>query len=541
VQVSPPTEHVLGPYWYTRYQPVSYRLDSRSGSEQEFIHMVSECHNAGVSVLVDAVINHMAGPYVFWPEKDIGKECDGQGDKFTECHGWNGTRFGSRLFQHGDVQYSREEFHHYQGNILSNCVIPPFYNNRHLCDLSALPDLDTEQLKVQRKLKTYLGRLYEIGVTMFRIDAAMCLYPASLGELLQDMPLDYLYQEYYAELFNLETHTMKDALDISPVTDFNIGWQMADILFDYQRDGKWVSREDSFGELLNLGKPGRYADGILKVSRGLQFLDNHDQQRERWKPEYLAKGPPNATCDWDGEQIKPCRPIYKHGLMYNLAQLFLLAWPRGDSVQIMSSFAWKTFKEGPPGTNTKLHRGGGPTPVWRDGQPAGCRKRPSTSPVEPVYDNDTTRPWVCEHRWEGVAGLVRLRKSFGQGQEVRAQLTNTYSKGPHVAFGLGDVAFVALHRGYNWDTDLGSTQAWDLTGLPTGLPPGGYCDLAHESRPVPATEDGQKVVMACAWVVTIAEGGNFSKTLLQPGAVLAVHRDYLADENRSYHSSVHVQ
>ena len=34
--------------WWQRYQPVSYKLDSRSGSEAEFADMVKRCNNAKV-------------------------------------------------------------------------------------------------------------------------------------------------------------------------------------------------------------------------------------------------------------------------------------------------------------------------------------------------------------------------------------------------------------------------------------------------------------------------------------------------------------
>ena len=64
VQVSPPNEHanVNSPYrpWWQRYQPVSYNLVSRSGSDAEFRDMVSRCNAAGVRIYVDAVINHMS-------------------------------------------------------------------------------------------------------------------------------------------------------------------------------------------------------------------------------------------------------------------------------------------------------------------------------------------------------------------------------------------------------------------------------------------------------------------------------------------------
>lgn len=34
--------------WWQRYQPVSYKLYSRSGTEAEFIDMVQRCNRVGV-------------------------------------------------------------------------------------------------------------------------------------------------------------------------------------------------------------------------------------------------------------------------------------------------------------------------------------------------------------------------------------------------------------------------------------------------------------------------------------------------------------
>ncbi|WP_454118456.1 hypothetical protein [Microbacterium lacticum] len=58
---SPPQEHLTGDQWWTSYQPVSYALTSRLGTEAEFADMVSRCAAAGVDVIADAVVNHMAG------------------------------------------------------------------------------------------------------------------------------------------------------------------------------------------------------------------------------------------------------------------------------------------------------------------------------------------------------------------------------------------------------------------------------------------------------------------------------------------------
>ena len=53
--------HFLGPEWWVRYQPVSYLLESRSGTREEFVDMVQRCRAQGVNIYVDAVINHMTG------------------------------------------------------------------------------------------------------------------------------------------------------------------------------------------------------------------------------------------------------------------------------------------------------------------------------------------------------------------------------------------------------------------------------------------------------------------------------------------------
>lgn len=56
-KVSPANEHLIvtdeddpeNPFpWWQRYQAVSYKLGSRSGSEQEFIDMVQRCNAVGV-------------------------------------------------------------------------------------------------------------------------------------------------------------------------------------------------------------------------------------------------------------------------------------------------------------------------------------------------------------------------------------------------------------------------------------------------------------------------------------------------------------
>ena len=82
-------EHIVGSQWWTRYQPVSYTLESRSGGAAAFADMVARCAAVGVEVYADAVINHMAA---------------GLGV------GTNGSSYGSRAFP--AAGYTQDDFHH---------------------------------------------------------------------------------------------------------------------------------------------------------------------------------------------------------------------------------------------------------------------------------------------------------------------------------------------------------------------------------------------------------------------------------------------
>lgn len=62
VWVAPPAESLrqTNYYWWDVYQPYSYNLSGRFGTAAEFATMVDACHDAGVKVYTDAVINHTA-------------------------------------------------------------------------------------------------------------------------------------------------------------------------------------------------------------------------------------------------------------------------------------------------------------------------------------------------------------------------------------------------------------------------------------------------------------------------------------------------
>jgi len=51
VQVNPVSEHIVGSQWWTDYQVVSYKLQSKRGSRDQYQNMVNTCHEAGVKVI----------------------------------------------------------------------------------------------------------------------------------------------------------------------------------------------------------------------------------------------------------------------------------------------------------------------------------------------------------------------------------------------------------------------------------------------------------------------------------------------------------
>ena len=60
VEVSPPQESIQGTQWWTSYQPVSYKLDSKLGTEAEFKNMIKQCNAVGVDIIADVVLNQTA-------------------------------------------------------------------------------------------------------------------------------------------------------------------------------------------------------------------------------------------------------------------------------------------------------------------------------------------------------------------------------------------------------------------------------------------------------------------------------------------------
>jgi alpha-amylase len=217
VKVFPASEHILtfdtvedgelNPWWFI-YQPVSYRLHSRSGDKKQFKNMINTCRKHGVRVYSDAVINHMAGngnDMYADHRNSAGGSCIHWGPKAGSAGspwwttGWqfenNAYTKKMPVLEFPAVPYGPSDFHCERslsswtdGNILN------------LGWLSGLTDLNTEKEYVQQRIADYITTMLSMGVSGIRIDAAKHIAPEYLAKIFKrlkdnlgggDLPEDF--------------------------------------------------------------------------------------------------------------------------------------------------------------------------------------------------------------------------------------------------------------------------------------------------------------------------------------------------------------
>ncbi len=370
VQVSPPNEHIQGSQWWTRYQPVSYQLESRGGSRAQFIDMVNRCKAVGVNIYVDAVINHMA---------------NGSGT------GTAGSSYGNKAYPNYGVQ----DFH-------NSCTINDYSNRWQVqnCELVSLPDLNTSSAYVQQTIANYLNDLTSIGVAGFRFDASKHMAVEDIQAIMAKVngsPL--VFQEVIDQ--GGEAISSNEYTSVGLVTEFKYSTKLGDTF----RNGKlaWLS---NFGE----------GWGFLPSSSAVVFVDNHDNQRGHG-------GAGNVIT-------------YQDGRLYDLANVFMLAYPYGYP-KVMSSYDYHGDTDA-----------GAPSIPVHNGSSLEC------------FGNN----WQCEHRWSYIAGGVDFRNNTADNWTTTQWWDNGNNQ---IAFGRGSAGFVAINK-----------ESYSLTAsLNTDMAPGTYCNV----------------------------------------------------------------
>jgi len=289
VQISPPQEAVVLPSsgypWWQAYQPVSYQLGSRFGTQAELAAMIQACHSAGVKVYADVVLNHMTG-----------QGSGGTGD--------DGTTFPDK-YDYPPL-YSAADFHGCETSITDWDDESQVWN----CQLSGLADLDTGSAYVRGTEAGYLDSLIALGVDGFRWDAAKEMDPADISAIESQLAKPvFVYQEVPWGPGQPVTPDLYEST--GAVLEFRYGWDLNGVF----TSGNLASLAD-FGPSFNAG-------GMIPGSDAVVFVDNQDTER-------------------DGSMLD-----YADGADYTLANVFMLAWDYGTP-EVMSDYAFSGYDQGPP-------------------------------------------------------------------------------------------------------------------------------------------------------------------------------------------------
>lgn len=285
VLTSPPQEHVLGEQWWTAYQPVSYQIESRLGTREQFAAMVSTCADAGVAVVADAVINHMTG---------LG----------TPGEGWAGTAYEHYEYP-GLYSGAAGDFHRCDtpdGDIAN-------YNDAtevQTCELVNLADLATEKPEVRATIRAYLEDLLSLGVAGFRIDAAKHMAADDVAAIVGELPQGTVIVHEVIRGAG-EPIQPEDYLGSGDVFEFAYG-----------REIPGYVEGSSFVKVLDIGTDG----GYLPSESAYVFVDNHDTER-------------------NGSTLS-----YRDGRAYELATVLMLAGDYGTPV-LYSGYAFSDRDAGP--------------------------------------------------------------------------------------------------------------------------------------------------------------------------------------------------
>ncbi|MGW6358719.1 alpha-amylase [Streptomyces sp. NPDC055092] len=236
VQVSPPQEHIQGSQWWTSYQPVSYKIAGRLGDRTAFKNMVDTCHAAGVKVVADTVINHMAAG-----------SGTGTGGSSYSKYDYPGT------YSSADLDNCTAQISNYQDRF-----------NVQECELVGLADLDTGEEYVRGRIATYMNDLLSLGVDGFRIDAAKHIAAADLANIKSRLSNPNAYWKQEAIYGAGEAVSPSEYLGTGDVQEFR-----------YARDLKRVFQNENLAYLKNYGEGW----GYMASGQSAVFVDNHDTER----------------------------------------------------------------------------------------------------------------------------------------------------------------------------------------------------------------------------------------------------------------------
>lgn len=285
VLTSPPNEHIVRDEWWASYQPVSYEVESRLGTRDEFADMVERCDEAGVAIIADAVNNHMTG------QDDPGV-------------GWAGSPY--EHYEYPGI-YTYDDFHHCGLTAADDIQDYDDRDQVQTCELVNLADLDTSRENVRATIGAYLDDLLSLGVAGFRIDAAKHMDAADVEAIVAALP----------EGTRIMSEVIRGGGEPVQPEEYTSFGEVFE--FTYARDLTPALANGVFNE------PELEGDRPLHVpaANALVFIDNHDTER----------GEADLT--------------YRDGELYVIANALMLADDYGTPV-IYSGYAFSDRDAGAP-------------------------------------------------------------------------------------------------------------------------------------------------------------------------------------------------
>ncbi|XP_058456094.1 alpha-amylase-like [Malaya genurostris] len=303
VQISPPAENaiIMEPFrpWWERYQPISYYLNSRSGTEAEFVQMVGRCNMAGVRIYADVQLNHM-----------------------TDVANYGGT--GGSTADSGNLSYPAVPYNSSDFN--GNCAITDNSNpiERRTCRLEGCPDLNQRSEWVRDRIVNFLNKLITYGVAGFNIDAAKYMWAEDL-------------QIIYSRLSNLtEEHgfepgarpfIMQSVADMGEdgISKYEYRpYGMVSEVGHSHELGYYFSGQKRLSDLKNWGRSWSF----LSSERAIVFVGDHLNQR--------------GLGSRKGHVL-----TFRNRKHYTMATAFMLAFPYATP-RVMSSYDFGNVDQGPP-------------------------------------------------------------------------------------------------------------------------------------------------------------------------------------------------
>ena len=365
VQVSPPQESIQGTQWWTVYQPVSYKLDSRFGTEDEFKTMISQCNAAGVQIVADVVLNHTTGHDVSWVD-------DQYGVAGTEYNGSYGRYPGIGIYQYEESGNNHQyglpsgDFHTCKSNVSDN--ISDYTNADEVwnCRLSTMWDINTGSDRVQNIQAEYLAHLWEDGVRGFRIDSAKHMDPNDIASIKRKF------------------------MTKAGITDErSFPWSQEVIYHNGESEKFAPERYEKNGQVTEFS----YAYSLLKDFNGsITNLKNIASD--------LLDDADNATVfvsNWDtargSETLKPVS-----GARYELANAFMLGYDYGHP-KILSDYAFNESTQYDDGVKNSTD-----TTVPKISMDDVCATQ--KDPTQMEYGD-----WNCQQRWTSIRGMIKFHNA----------------------------------------------------------------------------------------------------------------------------------